>query len=166
MKAGAEFLENRVNILFPGAALGVDSFSTLANLQAGRDTTFQQAFSAPSQFQANPNLGMFVQYQWRAKPGLTVNIGLWYDLQFLPNPIATDLTNLAPRLGIAWAPGNRKTVFRTSFGLYFYRTPLRATSNALQRDGGTAFFWTRGRASISSHHSIVSQRTVHRHRYH
>jgi len=135
LKAGAEFLENRVNILFPGAAQGVYSFSTLANLQAGRYTTFQQAFGAPSQFQANPNVGMFVQDQWRAKPGLTVNIGLRYDLQFLPSPIATDLTNVAPRLGIAWAPGNRKTVFRTSFGLYFDRTPLRATSNALQRDG-------------------------------
>lgn len=135
LKAGAEFLENRVNILFPGAAQGVYSFSTLANLQAGRYTTFQQAFGAPSQFQANLNMGMFVQDQWRAKTGLTVNIGLRYDLQFLPKPIATDLTNLAPRLGIAWAPGNRKTVFRTSFGLYFDRTPLRATSNALQRDG-------------------------------
>src|SRR6185436_12648485 len=30
---------------------------------------------------------------------------------------------------------NPKTVVRASFGIYFDRIPLRATSNALQRDG-------------------------------
>src|SRR6185503_1744101 len=38
-------------------------------------------------------------------------------------------------MGIVWAPGDRKTVVRASFGLYYDRIPLRATSNALQRDG-------------------------------
>src|SRR6185312_653277 len=32
-------------------------------------------------------------------------------------------------------PGDRRTVVRASFGIYFDRIPLRATSNALQRDG-------------------------------
>jgi hypothetical protein len=49
--------------------------------------------------------------------------------------IQTDTNNLAPRFGIAYAPGNRKTVVRAGFGIYFDRIPLRATSNALQRDG-------------------------------
>jgi hypothetical protein len=53
----------------------------------------------------------------------------------LPDPIETDTNNFAPRLGIVWAPGDRKTVVRASFGLYYDRIPLRATSNALQRDG-------------------------------
>ena len=61
--------------------------------------------------------------------------GLRYDLQFLPDPIETDTDNIAPRLGIVYAPGDRKTVIRASFGLYYDRIPLRATSNALQRDG-------------------------------
>jgi hypothetical protein len=38
-------------------------------------------------------------------------------------------------LGFAYAPGDRKTVVRGSFGIYYDRIPLRATSNALQRDG-------------------------------
>ncbi len=134
-KAGVDFLENRVNIVFPGATQGVYTFSSLAGLQSGRYTTFQQAFGAPAQFQANPNLGLFFQDEWRVRPELTINAGLRYDLQFLPDPIATDLTNIAPRVGIAWAPGNRKMVVRASFGLFYDRTPLRATSNALQRDG-------------------------------
>lgn len=135
IKFGADFLYNRVNITFPGALQGAYTFSSLANLQAGRYITFQQAFGVPSLFQSNPNIGFFVQDEWRVRPGLTINAGLRYDLQFLPDPINTDKNNVAPRLGIAWSPGNRKTVIRASYGIYFDRIPLRATSNALQRDG-------------------------------
>ncbi|HEV7906365.1 MAG TPA: TonB-dependent receptor [Pyrinomonadaceae bacterium] len=135
-KAGAQFLLNRVNVLFPGAFQGVYTFSSLANFQAGRYITFQQAFGAPSQFQSNPNLGIFLQDEWRATPRLTVNAGLRYDAQVLPAPIETDANNFAPRLGVAYAPGgDRRTVLRASVGFYFDRLPLRATSNALQRDG-------------------------------
>lgn len=135
LKFGADFLYNRLNIMFPGALQGVYTFSSLANLQAARYVTFQQAFGEPSLFQANPNIGFFVQDEWRARPELTINLGLRYDAQFLPDPIQTDKNNIAPRLGIAWSPGDRKTVIRASYGIYFDRIPLRATSNALQRDG-------------------------------
>src|SRR5262249_41663913 len=50
-------------------------------------------------------------------------------------PIQTDTNNLSPRLGIVYAPGDHKTVIRASYGLYYDRIPLRATSYALQRDG-------------------------------
>lgn len=134
-KVGVDFLYNRVNIVFPGALQGVYAFNSLSTFLAGNYSTFQQAFGAPSQFQSNPNIGFFGQDEWRVRPDLTVNAGLRYDLQFLPSPIQTDKNNLAPRLGIAYAPGDRKTVIRASFGIYYDRIPLRATSNALQRDG-------------------------------
>jgi carboxypeptidase family protein len=134
-KAGIDVLYNRVDILFPGAIQGVYNFNSLGNFLSGNYSTFQQAFGAPGQFQANPNIGFFGQDEWRVKPNLTINAGLRYDLQFLPHPIQTDTNNLAPRLGIAYAPGDRKTVIRASFGFYYDRIPLRATSNALQRDG-------------------------------
>ena len=38
-------------------------------------------------------------------------------------------------MGVAWSPGDGRTVVRASAGLYYDRVPLRATSNALQRDG-------------------------------
>lgn len=135
LKAGGNFLLNRVDITFPGAIQGVYSFSSLANFLLGRYSTFQQAFGSDSQFQSNPNFGLFVQDEWRPTSNLTVNAGLRYDAQFLPEPITTDANNFAPRIGIAYAPGNRKTVFRANFGIYYDRLPLRATSNALQRDG-------------------------------
>jgi hypothetical protein len=78
---------------------------------------------------------LFIQDEWRARPDLTINAGLRYDAQFLPDPINTDANNFAPRVGLAYSPGDRKTVLRASFGIYFDRIPLRATSNALQRDG-------------------------------
>src|SRR5215208_1244372 len=135
LKFGGGFLYNRVNILFPGAVQGVYGFSSLNNFLNGNYVNYQQAFGAPSQFQSNPNVGVFVQDEWRIRPDLTINAGLRYDLQFLPNPIKTDTDNFAPRLGIVYAPGDRKTVVRASYGLYYDRIPLRATSNALQRDG-------------------------------
>ncbi|MFZ0751449.1 MAG: TonB-dependent receptor, partial [Pyrinomonadaceae bacterium] len=135
LKFGANYLHNKVNITFPGAIQGVYTFSSLANFLANRYTTFQQAFGATQQFQSNPNFGVFVQDEWRAHRSLTINAGLRYDAQFLPHPITTDANNFSPRLGLAYAPGDRRTVVRASFGIYFDRLPLRATSNALQRDG-------------------------------
>ena len=135
LKFGADFLYNRVNILFPGALQGVYSFNSLATFLTGNYFSYQQAFGAPGQLQSNPNIGVFIQDEWRVRPDLTLNAGLRYDAQFLPEPIKTDTDNFAPRLGIVYAPGDRKTVVRASFGLYYDRIPLRATSNALQRDG-------------------------------
>jgi hypothetical protein len=135
LKGGVDFLFNRVDITFPGALQGVYTFSSLANFQAGRYATFQQAFGAPGQFQSNPNVGLFAQDEWRPHPDLTINAGLRYDAQVLPAPIKTDANNFAPRLGVAYAPGDHKTVIRVSYGIFFDRIPLRATSNALQRDG-------------------------------
>ncbi|HEX8847481.1 MAG TPA: carboxypeptidase regulatory-like domain-containing protein [Pyrinomonadaceae bacterium] len=135
LKGGVDFLYNRVLIDFPGALQGAYTFTNLNNFLSGTYSSFQQAFGAPSQFQANPNIGLFVQDEWRPRSDLTVNAGLRYDAQFLPSPIETDTNNLAPRVGLAYSPGDRKTVVRASFGIYFDRVPLRATSNALQRDG-------------------------------
>lgn len=135
VKLGVDFLYNRVTIQFPGAVQGVYGFTSLGDFLAGRSASFQQAFGEAEQFQSNPNIGLFVQDEWRATNDLTINAGLRYDAQFLPDPIATDGNNFAPRIGLAWAPGDGKTVVRASYGLFFDRVPLRATSNALQRDG-------------------------------
>ena len=135
IKAGADLLYNRLDILFPGAIQGSYTFTSLANLEGGAYQQFQQAFGEPSQFQSNPNLGLFVQDEWTVGSRLTLNAGLRYDLQWLPDPIALDANNVSPRVGLAWGTEDGSTVVRASAGVYFDRIPLRATSNALQRDG-------------------------------
>jgi hypothetical protein len=135
VKAGVDFLYNDVTIQFPGALTGTYTFTSLANLQRGQWQQFQQAFGDPAFTQHNPNLGLFLQDEWKALPSLSVNAGLRYDLQWLPSPIRLDANNVSPRLGVAWAPGDGQTVVRASGGVYYDRIPLRSTSNALQRDG-------------------------------
>jgi hypothetical protein len=136
LKAGVDLLQNRVRIGFPGAVHGVYTFQNLANFLAGRYSSYQQAFGAPETHQTNTNLGVFVQDEWRATPRLTVNAGLRYDVQQLPALVETDRDNVAPRLGASFdLRGDGRSVLRAAAGLYYDPIPLRAVSNAIQRNG-------------------------------
>jgi hypothetical protein len=135
VKAGGTFLYERLSIDFPGALQGVYTFPSLPAFLAGEYINFQQAFGEASQFQVNPNLAAYVQDEWHPRRDLTVNAGLRYDVQWLAGTVRTDANNVSPRLGVAWSPGDGRTVVRGSTGLYFDRVPLRAVSNALQRSG-------------------------------
>jgi hypothetical protein len=135
VKAGADLLYNRLDIGFPGPLAGVYGFPSLGDMRRGVYTTYQQAFGEPNQAQNNLNAALFVQDEWRAHTDVTITGGVRYDLQGLEDPIQTDVNNVSPRVGVAWAPGSRRTILRGSAGVYFDRIPLRAVSNALQRDG-------------------------------
>jgi hypothetical protein len=137
-KAGADILYNHVNIVFPAALYGSYTFSTLANFQSGTYTTFAQAFGKADWLQSNPNVGWFVQDEWKPRQNLTLNVGLRHDVQWLDANISTRALNFSPRLGLAYAPGNRKTVIRAGIGQYYDRVPLRAVANAL-RGAGTGY---------------------------
>ncbi|SFS16186.1 Carboxypeptidase regulatory-like domain-containing protein [Granulicella pectinivorans] len=137
LRVGADFLYNDLTITFPQSIRGSYAFSSLANFQAGRYTTFTQSFGNYVVPQTNPNLGIYAQDEWKASQKLTLNAGLRYDLQFLKT-LSTDTNNISPRIGFAYAPfTNRRTVVRGSFGLFYDRIPLRALSNALESSQNT-----------------------------
>ena len=133
--AGGNLLYERLWIAFPGSAPGVYTFQSLAAFAAGRYVNFQQAFGRETQFQTSTSVAAFLQDEWRPRPAVTVNAGVRYDLQRLADPVRADGDNVAPRIGVAVAPGDGKTIVRAGGGLYYDRIPLRAVSNALQRDG-------------------------------
>jgi hypothetical protein len=93
----------------------------------------QQRGLGPSQFTitqgialANVNqvdVGAFVGDDWRVRPNLTLSLGLRFETQTNIH----DWHDWAPRIGFAWAPGQRKnnprpkTVFRGGFGIFYDR---------------------------------------------
>ena len=138
-RIGVDFLHNDNVIVFPRAVRGTYTFSSLANFIAGtyNNAGFTQTFGATDVAQANPNVGMYGQDEWKIHPTLTLNLGLRYDLQFLET-INTDTNNLSPRVGIAWSPFDAgSTVVRGSAGLFYDRVPLRALANALLSAGNS-----------------------------
>jgi hypothetical protein len=82
------------------------------------------------------DVGAFIQDDWRLKPNLSLSGGLRYEMQ---NGIP-DRANLAPRIGLAWAPGNRqgqtsKTVLRAGSGIFYDRFTSNLILNAMQLNG-------------------------------
>ena len=140
LRAGLNFLYNQMDIVYPRAARGSYSFSSLANFRAGiyNNAGFTQNFGVSAVALGNPNTGVYLQDEWKAGPSLTLNLGVRYDVQWLES-IATDLNNISPRMGFAWSPGKaRRLVVRGSFGLFYDRVPLRALANALLSAGNTS----------------------------
>lgn len=139
LRAGIDFLYNDDTITYPRSIRGAYTFSSLANFLSGsyNNSGFTQTFGETVVAQTNPNLGVYVQDEWKASERLTLNLGLRYDLQLLET-IQTDTNNFSPRAGFAWTPfESRSTVVRGSAGLYFDRVPLRALANALLSAGNT-----------------------------
>jgi hypothetical protein len=139
VRAGVDFVYNDDEITFPRSIRGAYTFSSLTNFLAGTYTAtgFTQTFGESVVAQTNPNVGVYVQDEWKATPSVTINGGLRYDLQFLQT-IHTDTNNVSPRVGFAWMPfETRRTVVRGSGGLFFDRIPLRAVGNALLSAGNT-----------------------------
>jgi hypothetical protein len=130
-RAGANLLYNREDIEFPRAFRGAYTFASLENFLRGvyNNGGFTQTFGDAAVSLDNPNAGLFAQDEWKMHRSFTLNLGVRYDLQFLPT-IATDVSNIAPRAGLAWSAGDR-TVVRAGAGMYFDRVPLRPLANAL-----------------------------------
>jgi hypothetical protein len=138
-RAGANFIFNDDRINYPRAYRGAYTFGSLTSFLAGtyNNAGFTQTFGVNDVHQTNPNLGFYVQDEWKAGSTLTLNLGVRYDLQFLET-LATDTSNVSPRAGFAWSPDEaRSVVVRGSAGLFYDRVPLRALANALLSAGNT-----------------------------
>jgi hypothetical protein len=140
LRAGVDVLYNDDTITYPRSYRGAYTFSSLANFLTGvyNNAGFTQTFGTTAVSQTNPNLGIYAQDEWKIAPGLTLNAGLRYDLQYLQT-IRTDRNNIAPRVGFVWSPSaSQRTVVRAAAGLFYDRVPLRALANAILSARNTA----------------------------
>ncbi len=114
-------------------------------------SSFSQAFG-PSRFEfATNDYNFFVQNDLRASNRLTLNLGLRYEYQQLPEPqipnplypptarFPSDKNNFGPRLGFAYdMTGDGKTSVRGGYGIYFGRIINSTISNAITNTGTDA----------------------------
>ena len=133
LKTGVDFLYNNDTITYPQSLRGSYSFSSLGTFLVSTYNSqgYTQNFGTPTIQQSNPNLGFYLQDEWKISPSLTLNAGVRYDLEWLQT-INTDPNNVSPRVGLAWSPyAKGGTVLRANFGLFYDRVPLRPLANAL-----------------------------------
>jgi hypothetical protein len=120
----------------------------LASFLLGYPALAQRQAGTPSMNMRQTSVDLFVQDDWRVFPSLTINAGVRYEVQtpltdihkILTNldfssgvPVAfvggqsgrpkglvyADANNVAPRVGVAWAPGEHRQVFRAGYGVFY-----------------------------------------------
>jgi len=132
--------------------LGLITGNPLADLLLGFPTLTGGAQLDNPQRLRTESYGFFVHQKYRLRPGLTLTAGLRYEFNSPPvdardrantfDPATrslvqvgtngvpragynADKNNWAPRLGLAWSPGNgQATVVRAGYGIYYELTPL------------------------------------------
>ncbi|HYR28902.1 MAG TPA: TonB-dependent receptor, partial [Thermoanaerobaculia bacterium] len=158
IKAGFDVSRDDILNYFPGNFAGAYRFNSLADFANGRPSRFLQAFAGPGTTgpTTNPDItetGLFVQDEFHLSSTLTLTAGLRYDRQsiaqpdvFNPDPqlaaagidtslIPEDDNNIAPRLGVAWTPGDGRTVVRAGYGIFYGRTPAIMIGTAHSNNG-------------------------------
>jgi hypothetical protein len=153
LKAGVDINISHNADSFTYGPKGEYRFADLTDVPSGNFELYLQSFGQSTIVQTSPTYSFFAQDQFRATPRLTLNYGLRYDLQVLPQPkqcnpafaatchIPYSKNNVSPRVGFAYAlDGKGNTVVRGSFGLFYIQEDLLDVSQALASNGVTRPF--------------------------
>src|SRR6185437_15467207 len=110
-------------------------------------STFTQSFGNQNYNVQETLWDVFLQDNWNARRGLTLNLGLRYEMQTFTD----DHNNVAPRVGFTWlVPHTRSTVLRGGYGIYYSeeRTDLAASDILGGASGLITFSVTPGQAGF------------------
>jgi len=167
VKLGGDSIHDSILNFFPGNFSGSYTFNSLesfgrnlagAPVPAAGDR-FVQAFAGagtrgPTTHPDILEVSLFAQDDWRLRPGLTLNLGLRWDLQHLAEPkvanpaaslsaagintagIHQSYNNFGPRFGFAWTPlKSHRLVARGGYGIFYGRTPSIMLGTAHSNNG-------------------------------
>ena len=111
-------------------------------------STFSQGLGPTAFSFSTVDYAAFVQDQWHVTPRVTLNLGLRYEYQQMPDPqianpleprtgaFPADKNNWGPRLGVNWdARGDGNTVVRGGYGVFYGRIINSTISNAITNTG-------------------------------
>ena len=141
LKFGGEARRNRFNSFNNNINLTL-RFNTVADFQAGRVAQTTQNTAERIVALRSTNLNLFAQDDWKVLPRLTLNLGVRYELNTVPQDARNflsrfdfstrqftrtsdpgfngDHNNFGPRAGFSWDPfGKGKTAVRGGYGIYF-----------------------------------------------
>ncbi|MDQ2901873.1 MAG: hypothetical protein M3Y07_19050, partial [Acidobacteriota bacterium] len=135
------------------------TFASVADYLAAKSGASPSIYTNYTQYFGNPRVkynslftSVYAQDNWKARPNITVNYGVRYDLYEPPgadksSPFAASRDfhvgkkNFAPRAGIAYAPGkDQKTVFRLNGGIFYDPPQTDLYRRALLNNGNPQFF--------------------------
>lgn len=112
--------------------LGTFVFPSRADYDAARPASFTQRIGNPLVEYTHWQSGLFFQDDWRARSNLTISAGLRQEFQ----THLDDGLNLAPRVGLTWAPfKNGKTTIRSGGGIFYDWLESEIYEQVLRVDG-------------------------------
>jgi hypothetical protein len=142
IKMGANVKVFRSDSYFDANVRGTFTFLSLQQFLAGQPLVFTQFRGDTRLERPNTLTGLYLQDDWRPSPSLTLNLGLRYDYESAktealreisgaPGPgIGDDVDNLAPRVGLVWAPGGSTThAIHAGAGIYYDQIVLNILGN-------------------------------------
>jgi outer membrane receptor protein involved in Fe transport len=164
-KFGGDILHDSILNFFPGNFSGSYTFNSLDDFgrslmglpvtAAGNSLVEAYPGAGTTGATTHPNLlqyAAFVQDDWKITRGLTLNLGVRYDVGMIAQPsvqnpaalaagfdtskIPNDYNNVAPRLGFAWQPiAGRQFVIRSGYGIFYATTPAIMYGTAHSNNG-------------------------------
>jgi hypothetical protein len=111
--------------------VGTYNFSSLMGYEANTPYSFtQQEGVGRTVFWMN-EIGAFVSDQIQIRPNLQASVGLRYDWE----TYFKSFHDFAPRFSVAYSPGDRKTVLRAGFGVFYDRSGAQPMADLKRYNG-------------------------------
>jgi len=134
---------------------GAVNFPSVAAFIAGNANSFSITAGALASYVRQRSVGFFMQDSFRLRRNLTLDLGIRYDVSFVPTerddrfvifdpatvsllrvgndidqPYDTDFSNIQPRVGFAWDPfGDGKTSVRAAYAILVEQPMTNAIAN-------------------------------------